>query len=65
MLFKNKPKPKPEPLPPLEIVPTFHGKWALLVRDYLPFGGQYMREAATYSTYEEAVADAKHLGLEL
>lgn len=59
----NNTKPLEE-LPFYKISPTFHGRYSLLSRRALPFGGFYMAEVATYDTYEEAVADVKHLGWE-
>lgn len=59
----NNTKPLEE-LPFYKIRPTFHGKYSLLRRHALPFGGLYMVEVATYDTYEEALADVKHLGWE-
>jgi len=57
-------------LPACEIVPIPYGRWTIRSKRgcYLTFSGKLsytMQEVATYDTYQEALDDAKHLGLEL
>jgi len=55
-------------LPNFKIIPVPHGRWALLKKlEYVTFGGKLsyiMREVSTYDTYQGALDDVKHLGLE-